>query len=67
MFFKKQGSRQNWNIPRTANFPKLFFPDSFLKLNYLYVHVKKNNQLIDLRRFEMSRSLVFEKKISKRF
>ena len=42
--------------------PKLFFPDSFLKLNSLKVHVKKN-QPFDLRRFVMSRSLIEKKSI----
>ena len=45
-FFRKQGSRQNRNIPRTANLPRLFFPDSFLKLYSLQAYIKKNQKIV---------------------
>ena len=47
-FSEKKSSRQNRISSETAEFPN-FFADSFLKLNYLQVHVKKV-KLFDLRR-----------------
>ena len=39
--FSEKCSRQNRNIPRTAESPKFVFHNSFLKLNSLQAHIKK--------------------------